>query len=293
MTNVHSRRWLLAGTGAAALGLAVGMRPALGIRHLAVTAPAIQNPGGTWASTWNTWLREHVRGGAVNWERAASPASRKTLETLYRFAGEVGPVTTPERFPDDASQLAWALDAYNLLVAVAVMRHYPITGVGEVRGLLEPKALFGFFYGLRVRIDGRWTHLYGFERQLFRRWPDTRIHAAINCASVSCPPLLPRAFQGRDPDAALDEACRDWLRAEGTVSLRESSREVLFPPLLGLYPEEFAADAKRREWGMRATDWALGWLDEVRELELRARLDAGYRPVIPSYDWGLSRPLSG
>ena len=281
------------GAGAAALGLATGIRPALGIRRLAVMAPAREDAGGTWASVWNEWLGEHVRDGAVDWERATSPASRQTLETLYRFAAEVGPLTTPERYPDDGSRLAWALDAYNLLVAVAVLRHYPITGVGEVRGLIEPKALFGFFYGLRVRIDGRWAHLYGFERELFRRWPDTRIHAAINCASVSCPPLLPRAFQGRDLEAALDEACRDWLRAEGTVSVRESSREVLFPPLLGLYPEEFAADAQQREWGMQATDWALGWLDELRAREIRARLDAGYRPVIPPYEWGLSRPPGG
>jgi hypothetical protein len=41
--------------------------------------------------------------------------------------------------------------------------------------------------------------------------PDPRFHFALNCASSSCPPLLPRAYRGDDLDATLDEVTSAFL----------------------------------------------------------------------------------
>ena len=40
---------------------------------------------------------------------------------------------------------------------------------------------------------------------------DARIHAAVNCASVSCPDLYPVAFEAETLDEQLDDATRSWL----------------------------------------------------------------------------------
>ncbi|MCO4771381.1 MAG: DUF547 domain-containing protein [Deltaproteobacteria bacterium] len=282
---MKSRRWLLGGA-AAAIAALVAARPALGVRKL----PPMGTPAPhAFAAEYTRLLAGVVRGGAVDWEKLASEWA-PTVEQLYATLAETGPDSTPSAFPDDDSRLAWAIDAYNLLVIVAVLRHWPLAGVGEVRGLIEPTAHFGFFYGLRLQVDGRWESLYRFERRLFAQFPDTRIHAAINCASVSCPPLLAVPFAGRPLGDALDGACRDWLRSPGVVTLRQADNTLLLPPLLGLYPDEFAADAARRGWGDTPGHWALGWLDEGRRGALREALDEGATPVIPPYDWGISRP---
>jgi hypothetical protein len=40
---------------------------------------------------------------------------------------------------------------------------------------------------------------------------DPRIHAAVNCASVSCPDLFPEAFEVETLDEQLDDAMRAWM----------------------------------------------------------------------------------
>ena len=54
-------------------------------------------------------------------------------------------------------------------------------------------------------LDGGGINLYALEHRILRReFPDARIHAAINCASGSCPTLQPRAFRPESLDAQLD-----------------------------------------------------------------------------------------
>lgn len=264
---------------------ALGARPALGVRRLPVQADP--TPGELDEELASVFA-DIVADGSVRWTVAATAPYRARIEALYAAFAEQGPNSTPERFPNRNSRLAFAINAYNLLVIVAVLRHWPITGVGEVRGLIEPKPFFGFFYGLRLRLDGRWVHLYGHERRMFVQWPDSRIHAAINCASASCPPLIARPFAEATLDQQLDAACQDWLRRDGVVIEDVSSRVITLPPLLGLYPGNFGAAASTHGWGDSDLDWVLHWLGPSRSAALRARVGEGWSINIPSYDWALS-----
>jgi len=285
MSSRKTRRWVLGG-GVVSLGLSVlGVRSAFGVRRLHVQATATREDIDT---EFASLLSVLVHRGAVRWEVAASPVYRSRIEALYAAYAETGPLTNPERFTTEHSRLAFGINAYNLLVVVAVLRHWPIGKVGDVRGTIEPRALFGFFYGLRLRLDGRWVHLYGHERGLFAKWPDTRIHAAINCASASCPPLVPRPFVPENLDQQLDAACADWLRGDGVVRKDTTSRSLTLPPLLGLYPGEFGAEASDHGWGQSDFDWVLHWLEPGRASALRALRESGWSLTIPPYDWALS-----
>ena len=48
----------------------------------------------------------------------------------------------------------------------------------------------------------------GLLRPIFQ---DARVHAAVNCASISCPPLRAEAFTGANLDAQLDDQMRAFL----------------------------------------------------------------------------------
>lgn len=283
-----SRRRLLVGLGLGGLGAVawLGGRSALGVRKLAPIGAASPLPTSSFDWTpWSELLAEIVEDGFVHYERLM--ARPEPLEALCARLAVTGPRTDPDRFPTAADALAYHLNAYNALVLLGVLRHLPIQSVGDVRGPWEPKAHMGFFWGLRFLLDGRWRHLYGLEHDTLLRDPvDARIHAAINCASWSCPPLRATAFEPARLDAQLEEATRDWVRGHAVVS-HDASRLVLHP-LMDFYPHDFADHARRAGWGDRPVDFLRHWLDPEQSAALDKAVRAGAPISGPPYDWRLN-----
>jgi hypothetical protein len=72
-----------------------------------------------------------------------------------------------------------------------------------------------------TRIAGEELSLDDIEHGKVRRFEDPRIHAALTCASFSCPSLPAEPFQGSDLDAHLDSAMRAYLEESVVVDLRD------------------------------------------------------------------------
>ncbi|MEM9195471.1 MAG: DUF547 domain-containing protein, partial [Myxococcota bacterium] len=153
-------------------------------------------------------LRDVVQDGRVDYVtlRARESELRRIAATLER----TGPTATPERFPSDGDVLAWYINAYNVFTLLGVLHHWPIESVHDVRGKIEPRAGFGFFWAQRFVIGGKTENLYDFENELRERG-DARIHAAINCASASCPDLAAHSFEADRIDTQLDNVTRQWV----------------------------------------------------------------------------------
>ena len=100
-------------------------------------------------------LQEHVIDGGVDYQSLS--AQRAELEQYVATLAKTGPRTTPELFPSGAgtdAQLAYYLNAYNALVLYAVVTHWPIRSVNDVRGPLEPRQ--GLRILLRTELRARW-----------------------------------------------------------------------------------------------------------------------------------------
>lgn len=74
--------------------------------------------------------------------------------------------------------------------------------------------------GERLSLD---TIEHGLIRALFK---DSRIHAAVNCASRSCPALQPRAFTGETIDAQLQQAMQRMADSDAHVRLEADRLRV-------------------------------------------------------------------
>ena len=138
----------------------------------------------------------------------------------------VGPESRPELFPDRDHELAYYINAYNALVFRGVLDRGPETESVWKGGLVSG---YRFFVGMKVHLDGRRTNLRKLENDWIRkRYPDPRIHAALNCASLGCPRLPRQPFVGPSLQEQLDRAIREFVddprhvradTAEGTVGL--------------------------------------------------------------------------
>lgn len=164
-------------------------------------------------------LGDVLQDGRVNYATVRAFGHGAGTDQLAAFYGHVAPTERDAR-------LAYAINAYNATVLALVARRHPRSSIHEVRGLIEPKAGFGFFYAQRFRFDGAGTNLYDLENDVIRSFGDARIHAAINCASASCPALYERAFRPELLDEQLNEVTRRFVSdprhvryADGTLHL--------------------------------------------------------------------------
>jgi hypothetical protein len=99
-------------------------------------------------------------------------------------------------------QLTYWINAYNAN-AMAIVADHKVDSILEIPGV---------FTDLRVDVGRSRLTLDEIEHAKARRFGDFRVHFALNCASVGCPPL--RAYSAGAVDAELDENARRYLGDE-------------------------------------------------------------------------------
>lgn len=209
---------------------------------------------------------------------------------LARFLGglaRIGPRSNPERFPTTPERLAYYLNAYNALVLQGIVVHGVKSTLHEVRGTIEPTPGFGFFWATRFTLDGEDVHLYGLENEVIREFGDARIHAAINCASRSCPPLRPEPFEAARLDEQLDDAARGWVADPNHVRIDEQG--VRLNPIFDWFRTDFEAHAEKLGEPPTVLAWIAHHLPPERAEAMRAAEADGTPVRFFTYDWSLNR----
>ena len=174
-----------------------------------------------------------------------------------------------------ADQAAWWINLYNATTVSVVLSRYPVRSIREIN-------LGGGFFGRGpwrrklVPVAGTSLSLDDIEHEILRPGlRDPRIHYALNCASLSCPNLQPRAYTGANLESLLETGARAYvnhprgLRVEGS---RISASSIY---------KWYAADFGGRRGVMRH------WLRYARA-DLAAALKKAGGRVNYHYDWNLN-----
>lgn len=166
------------------------------------------------------------------------------------------------------AQLAFWINAYNILAIRTVVEHYPVESIRDVGSFFSPvwKREAG-------RIDGKPVTLDQIEHRILRKLGEPRIHAAIVCASTSCPSLAREPYTAEGLEAQLQASTQRWLD-DSTKGLRvERARgRVWLSSIFDWFSEDFEpaggalafssryASAEDRAW-IRAHDPEVDYLD--------------------------------
>ena len=133
-------------------------------------------------------------------------------------------------------RLAYWINVYNVLAIDTVVRHYPVKSIRDVGSLFSPvwKREAG-------RLSGRAVSLHEIEHEILRPMGDPRIHAAIVCASTSCPTLHREPYRASVIDAQLDDAMRRFL-GNRDKGLRIDRRDatIYLSKIFDWFEEDFA-----------------------------------------------------
>jgi len=227
---------------------------------------------------FDSLLRIHVRDGRVDYDALQhAPAFARYLETLA--------LTTSVEWPR-AKRLAFLINAYNAYTIAQVNAH------GERRSIRNINKRFGVVgsgaWGERMVTIGSVAHtLDEIEHQLIRPvFKEPRVHFALVCAALGCPPLHAEAYTGERLEAQLEEQARVFLLDSPQKNRAEAaSRTVYLSPIFRWYRDDFgASDAAMLRYF--AT-----FLPRGAKADVLARGDARIRWT--EYDWSLNARSRG
>ncbi len=194
MTGLDRRRWIL---GVAASVASSGLRAQTLDQSHAV---------------WTALLRKHVapvRGGQASQVRYAGfKADRASLQ-VYRDSLSAVTEATFKAF-GKPQQMALLINAYNAFTVELILTKYP-----AISSIKDLGTVFNSPWKLKwIQLLGGKVSLDDIEHGMLRergRYDDPRVHFAVNCASIGCPPLREEAFVGERLDAQLDEQALRFL----------------------------------------------------------------------------------
>jgi hypothetical protein len=188
----------------------------------------------------------------------------------------------PEDLRGQSERLAFWINVYNVLAIDVVLRHYPVESIKDAGRLFTP--VWKIDAGT---VGGRIRSLHEIEHEILRPMGEPRIHAAIVCASTSCPSLAREPYTAAQLDAQLDAALASFLAdPRKGLAVDRPGGQLKLSRIFDWFEDDFAAQggvrafvtlhapAKERAWlagpGKSARirsldyDWSLNDLADER-----------------------------
>jgi len=205
---------------------------------------------------------------------------------LDRYIKALGALA-PERFASwsEAEQIALLINAYNAFTLRAIIDNDPIRP--------SIKAIPGVWKFRRHQLMGRGLTLDAIEHEILRReYNEPRIHAALVCAAISCPPLRQEAFTGPALDRQLEDQTNRWLASPVGLKIDRAAGSVQISQIFQWFAEDWqrADPTAAAVPGHRKQSAVLRFIARHRPAEERGLILAGdYRLSHLPYNWDLNR----
>ncbi|MEM7137359.1 MAG: DUF547 domain-containing protein [Myxococcota bacterium] len=219
-------------------------------------------------SVYDRLLAQHVDSdGFVDY-----PGLREDQATLDEYLNALGSVALDALGRDE--RLALLINAYNAFTLRLILDHFPVKSIRKIPAAKRWKAK-------RWRLGGRTRSLDEIEHEMIRpNFREPRIHFALVCAAVGCPPLRAEAYTGERLEAQLEDQMRVAHGNRRWVRYRRGRSTIALTSLYLWYAGDFEQVAGSvlafvaRHHDVLAADLATGHTPSVRHLD---------------YDWSLNR----
>jgi hypothetical protein len=237
------------------------------ITAVVVDTPLLASNGfGVSHSLFGDLLHKYVSDGNVNYAGFQSEEDKldQYLDLLQSTDPE--PLSRNEQF-------AFYANAYNAWTIKLILTKYP--GIESIKEL----GIFstGPWKKKVVRLSGETVSLDHIEHDILRpRFKDPRVHFAINCAAISCPPLRSEPYLADKLDRQLDDVTRSFIN--NPQSYRLEGRNLHVSRIFKWFSEDFNEDA-------------LGFFIKYANPKLKKKLEAKPEKIrikYLTYDWSLN-----
>lgn len=171
-------------------------------------------------------------------------------------------------------KLSFWVNVYNILAVKMIVDHYPIESIKDAGSLF--KSVWKRRIGV---VAGKQRTLEEVEHAILREMGEPRIHAAIVCASVSCPDLRPEAFAADKIDSQLDDQMKSFLANRGKgLRIDAGKKKLYLSRIFDWFEDDFESAGGVRRFLSRY----------VSEADRQALLNPKNRVTYMDYNWDVN-----
>ena len=153
-------------------------------------------------SAFDGLLRKHVVQGMVDYDAFKGPDFKAYLAALDK--------ADPAKL-DSKERLAYWINVYNAYTIELINKHDERNSIRNINKTLGVAAK-GPWHEKLVKAGGKVYHLDNVEHDIIRKeWKEPRIHFALVCAAMGCPPLRSEAYTGAKLEEQLADQSKKFL----------------------------------------------------------------------------------
>ena len=196
---------------------------------ITTTKPKADTPPASVDRTLAALLKMVVtKDGLVRYDALNKEPQRRNLQEI------VAAYSQAELPQGKSEKLAFLCNAYNVNVLDMVVTR------STQQILKSVMDVPGFFDTLTITVAGRKMTLNDLENDHIRPIGDPRIHAALVCAAMSCPPLRGEPYTSKQLDKQLTDQCRRWINDPTKFIVNEKGLGVSM--IMQWYGKDFTVD---------------------------------------------------
>ena len=193
-------------------------------------------------------------------------------------------------------KIAFWINAYNALTLKAIIDHYPIQS-STLRSIRFPKnsirQISGVWTELKFTVMGRKMTLDEIEHQVIRKqFDEPRIHLALVCAAIGCPPLRSESYTGEQLDEQLNSQAKRFFSNPRKFRIDTDKNVAYLSPIFKWFGKDFEGRHSPAEGftGFKQSERAvLNYISRHKTEKVRDFLFAGgYSIKYLDYDWSLN-----
>ena len=219
--------------------------------------------------------------GLVNY--AALQANRSQLDLFNQSLGEI-PAESYASW-NEAEQIAFLINAYNAFTLQSIIDQEPLKdSIRDISGVWKRR---------KFVLAGEEKTLDNIEHDILRKdFNEPRIHVALVCAAISCPPLRNEPYLPQDLDAQLNDQTIKFATSPHGFSLDQEDQRVYLSSIFKWYGQDFEQTygTKTKFNGNDKQRAVLNYFSPVLDAESQRFLEqADYKVKYLDYDWSLNK----
>lgn len=240
-------------------------------------------PGSLATEDYANVLTAHVNDQALV-DYQGLQQNRQALDTYNVSLASIPPEQRASW--SDAEQISYWINAYNSLTLASIIDQTPIkASIKDIKGVWKDR---------KHAVSGETKTLDEIEHATLRKdFQEPRIHAALVCAALSCPPLRQEPYTPEQLDAQLDDQVNQWLaNPETGLRIDRAENKVYLSKIFKWFGEDWVP-GYGVESGFTGGDKqraVLNFVSNYVSAEDKAYLEAGdYSVSYMNYDWALNQ----
>lgn len=169
---------------------------------------------------WDVLVKKHVsKNGMVDYQ-----GFLKDKKQLQVYLDKLSANRPTSKWSKNEKMAFW-INAYNAFTVKLILDYYPINSIKDIKkGIPFVNSVWDITF---IPMGKEKIDLNYIEHSILRKeFKDPRIHAAINCASFSCPLLRNEAYYASRLDEQLNDAMRRFVNDPQRNQLDKSNIKI-------------------------------------------------------------------